>query len=53
MSEKEEVKRIVEKYHESMFELSENATIEELKTVMKYVVKQTNLKQENTIDMKK
>ena len=52
MSEKEEVKRIVEKYHKSMFELSENATIEELKTVMRYVVKQTH-KQEDTIDIKK
>lgn len=53
MSEKEEVKRIVEKYHESMFELSENATMEEFQTVMKYVVKQTNGKQENTAEMEK
>ncbi|EOH90886.1 hypothetical protein [Enterococcus pallens] len=53
MSEKEEVKRIVEKYHKSMFELSENATIEEFKTVMKYVVKQVDLKQENIEDIEK
>ncbi|MEO1768755.1 MULTISPECIES: hypothetical protein [Enterococcus] len=53
MSEKKEVKRIVEKYHKSIFELSENATIEEFKTVMKYVVEQTNLKQEDLRDMEK
>ena len=53
LSEKEEVKRIVEKYHKSMFELSEQATIEEFKTVMKYVVEQVNFRRCKSINREK
>lgn len=45
MTDAKEVKRIVDKYNMSMYELSENATAKEFKTVIKYIADQANLKQ--------
>lgn len=45
MTEKEQVKKIVEKYHKSLAELSEKATAKEFKLVMSYVAKQSNERQ--------
>ena len=45
MTDKEQVQQIVDKYNKSVYELSENATAKEFKTVMKYIADQANLKQ--------
>lgn len=45
MTDAKEVKRIVDKYNMSMYELSENVTAKEFKTVIKYIADQANLKQ--------
>lgn len=45
MTEKEQVKQIVDKYNKSVADLSEKATAKEFKTVMTYVANQANLQQ--------
>ncbi|MCC4121674.1 hypothetical protein [Lactococcus lactis] len=45
MTEKEQVKKIVDKYNMSMADLSDNATAKEFKTVMKYIADQANKRQ--------
>ncbi len=53
MTEKDQVKQIVEKYNKSVADLSENATAKEFKTVMKYVADQANLKQRKLVGLDK
>ncbi|MHC5372238.1 hypothetical protein ACYSNU_00400 [Enterococcus sp. LJL120] len=53
MTEKEQVKKIVEKYNDSISDLSENATAKEFKTVMKYIADQANLKQRKLVGLEK
>jgi hypothetical protein len=53
MTEKDQVKQIVEKYNKSIADLSENATAKEFKTVMKYVADQANLKQRKLVGLDK
>lgn len=53
MTEKEQVKKIVEKYNESISDLSENATAKEFKIVMKYIADQANLKQRKLVGLEK
>ena len=45
MTDKEQVQQIVDKYNQSISDLSANATAKEFKTVMKYIADQANLKQ--------
>lgn len=51
MTEKEQVKKIVEKYNNSISDLSENATAKEFKTVMKYIADQANLRQRKLVGL--
>ncbi|MGM0214092.1 hypothetical protein [Enterococcus sp. AZ109] len=53
MTEKEEVKRIVEKYNNSISDLSENATAKEFKTFMKYIADQANERQRKLVGLDK
>lgn len=49
----EKVKQIVDKYHNSVSDLSENATAREFKIVMKYIADQANLKQRKLVGLDK
>ncbi len=51
MTTKEEVKRIVDKYNESFSELSNNGTVKEFKTVMKYIADQANKRQRQLVGL--
>lgn len=51
MSEKEEVKKIVDKYNRSIIELLENGTIKEAKTVFKHVADESNRKQRKLVGL--
>lgn len=53
MTEKDQVKQIVEKYNKSVADLSENATAKEFKTVMKYIADHANLKQRKLVGLDK
>lgn len=53
MTEKEEVKRIVDKYNKSITELMTKGTILEVKTVFKYIADQANLKQRKLVGLDK
>lgn len=53
MTEKEQVKKIVNKYNKSIADLSENASAKEFKTVMKYIADQANLKQRKLVGLDK
>ena len=53
MTEKEQVQQIVKKYNKSIADLSENATAEEFKTVMKYVANEANRKQRKLVGLDK
>lgn len=53
MTEKEEVKKIVEKYNKSITNLSQNATAMEFKTVLKYVADEANRKQRKLVGLEK
>lgn len=52
MTEKEQVKAIVEKYNKSVSNLSENASAKEFKTVLKYIANQANDKQREIAGLK-
>nr|WP_205397222.1 hypothetical protein [Streptococcus lutetiensis] len=51
MTEKEQVKEIVEKYNKSLSNLSNNATAKEFKTVMKYIADQANKRQRQLVGL--
>ncbi|WP_205401513.1 hypothetical protein [Streptococcus lutetiensis] len=51
MTTKEEVKRIVDKYDQSLSNLSNNATAKEFKTVMKYIADQANKRQRQLVGL--
>ncbi|MFR3684677.1 MAG: hypothetical protein ACLTXM_06510 [Enterococcus sp.] len=51
MTEKEQVKAIVEKYNKSISDRSENATEKELKIVMKFVAHESNRKQRELLGL--
>ncbi|MFW7401915.1 hypothetical protein ACODG4_07890 [Vagococcus fluvialis] len=51
MSEKEEVKQIVDKYNQSIIQLLENGTIKEAKTVFKHVADESNRKQRKLVGL--
>lgn len=51
MTEKEEVKQIVDKYNQSIIQLLENGTIKEAKTVFKYVADESNRKQREMVGL--
>ncbi|MDR0299410.1 MAG: hypothetical protein LBI13_04935 [Streptococcaceae bacterium] len=53
MTEKEQVKQIVEKYNKSVAALSDRATAKEFKIVMKYVADQANLRQRKLVGLDK
>ena len=53
MTEKEQVKQIVDKYNKSITDLSDRATAKEFKTVMKYVANQANLRQRKLVGLDK
>ena len=53
MTEKEQVKQIVDKYNKSIADLSDRATAKEFKTVMKYVANQANLRQRKLVGLDK
>lgn len=53
MTEKEQVKQIVDKYDKSFSELMEKGTVKEVKTVLKYVVDQANHKQRKLVGLDK
>lgn len=45
MTEKEQVKQIVDKYNKSIAKLSQNATAKEFKFVMKHIAQEANKRQ--------
>ncbi|WP_202622754.1 hypothetical protein [Candidatus Enterococcus huntleyi] len=51
MDEKEEVKRIVDKYGQSIRQLLDNGTIKEVKTVFKHVADESNRKQRKLVGL--
>ena len=51
MTEKEQVRQIVEKYNMSMGHLNENATAKEFKIVLKYVADQANFRQRKLVGL--
>lgn len=51
MNEKEEVKKIVDKYNQSIIQLLENGTIKENKTVFKHVADESNRKQRRLVGL--
>ena len=51
MTEKEEVKKIVDKYNQSIIQLLENGTIKEAKTVFKHVADESNRKQRELVGL--
>ena len=51
MTEKEEVKKIVDKYKQSIMQLLENGTIQEAKTVFKHVADESNRKQRELVGL--
>lgn len=53
MTEKEQVKQIVDKYNKSIADLSDRATAKGFKTVMKYVANQANLRQRKLVGLDK
>ena len=53
MTEKEQVQKIVKKYNKSIADLSENASAQEFKTVMKYVEDEANRKQRKLVGLDK
>ena len=53
MTEKEQVRQIVNKYNKSIADLSDRATAKEFKTVMKYVANQANLRQRKLVGLDK
>ncbi|EHJ52768.1 hypothetical protein [Streptococcus macacae] len=53
MTEKEQVKEIVDKYNKSIADLSDKATAKEFKTVMKYIANQANSRQRKLVGLDK
>jgi hypothetical protein len=51
MTIKEEVKRIVDKYDQRISSLTKNGTLEEKNTVFKYIVDQTNKRQQQLVGL--
>lgn len=51
MTEAEQVKAIVEKYNNSISDLSDNATAKEFKTVLKYIASQSNKRQRQLVGL--
>lgn len=49
MIEKEQVEKIIGKYKHSYYDLSENSTRKEFKTVLKYIVADANRKQKKIV----
>lgn len=51
MTEQEQVKQIVDKYNQSISNLSNNVNAKEFKTVMKYIADQTNKRQRQLVGL--
>lgn len=53
MTEKEQVKEIVNKYDKNFSDLMEKGTIKEAKTVLKYIADQANQRQRKLVGLDK
>lgn len=53
MTEEKKVQQIVEKYNKSIWDLTENGTIKEVKTVFKFFADEANRKQRELIGLDK
>lgn len=53
MTEEEKVQQIVEKYNKSIWNLTEDGTIKEVKTVFKFFADEANRKQRELVGLDK
>ena len=52
MNDEEKVQQIIDKYNQSIAELSEKATAKEFKFVMSYIAQEANRRQRELVGMK-